>query len=214
MNHLPVSIVVATRNREELENACLLGADFIEIRLDLLTPPHLTPEMLDSKKLPPLIITLRSRSEGGGFSGTTEEWRKILDPWVERAVYIDVEAAYHRYVGDLRSQGRKVIASWHSPLMPTREELDNRERLLRSFGDIPKIVVTPVNAADLLALFSFTLQVEKPVCTGITGARFRYGRALLPLFGSSLVYCHVGNPTAEGQYHIQDFRTLLGKLLE
>jgi 3-dehydroquinate dehydratase-1 len=214
MNRLPVKIVASTRNKDEMENAALLGADLIEIRLDLRTNPKITPDVLDGLILPPLIVTLRSRSEGGSFVGTAEEWRKQIDPWVETAEYIDAEQAFQEQGVALRSQGKKVIASWHTPFMPSAEELSGKEQTLRSFGEIPKIVVTPASSEDLLTLLSFTLRVQKPVCTGIMGARFRYGRILLPLFGSQLAYCHVGVPVAEGQYHIQEFRTLFEKLLE
>jgi 3-dehydroquinate dehydratase-1 len=214
MNPLPVSVVVSTRNREEIEKAGLLGADLIEIRLDLLTTPVLEPEMLEGLILPPMIITLRSRSEGGAFTGSAGEWRRILDPWLEKAAYVDVEEPYRTYAEDLRSQGKKVIASWHAPFMPSRTDLDRMERVLRSYGEIPKIVVTPGRSEDLLTLLSFTLQAKKPICTGIIGSRFRYGRILLSLFGSQLAYCHTGTPTAEGQYHIQEFRTLLESLLK
>jgi 3-dehydroquinate dehydratase-1 len=214
MNRLPVSIVVSTRNKEEIENAVLLVADLIEIRLDLLTTPALKPEMLDGLILPPLIITLRSRSEGGKYIGTAEEWRASIDPWVEKAAWIDIESAHRGYAADLRSQGKKVISSWHSPIMPPSQELDRMEGVLRSFGEMPKMVVTPSTPADLLTILSFTLQAPKPICTGITGSRFRYGRLLLPLFGSRMVFCHAGIPTAEGQYHFRDFVTLFEKLLK
>jgi 3-dehydroquinate dehydratase-1 len=214
MKQLPVSIVVSTRNKEEIENASLLGADLIEIRLDLLTPPVLTPTMLEGLVLPPLIITLRSRSEGGAFIGTARDWRTVLDPWLEKAAYVDVESAYRSYAENLQSRGKKVISSWHTPLMPSPPELDRMERSLRDFGNIPKIVVTPASSEDLLTILSFTLRAQKPICTGITGSRFRFGRILLPLFGSHLAYCHAGIPTAEGQYHIQDFRALYENLLK
>jgi 3-dehydroquinate dehydratase len=207
MNRIPVSIAVSTRNREEIENACRLGCDLIEIRLDLLTSP-LESGMLEDLMLPPLIVTLRSRAEGGAFHGTAERWYALLQPWLERASYIDVETAYQGYAGRFRAEGKKVIASWHAAAMPSPADLDQRERTLRSYGELPKIVVAPGSPDDLLTLLSFTLHAQKPICTGIMGSRFRYGRLLLPLFGSKVVYCHAGIPTAEGQYHIEEFRAI------
>jgi 3-dehydroquinate dehydratase-1 len=214
MKGIPVKIVATVRNREEMENAALLGADIIEIRLDLLTSPWLTPADLKTVEHPPLIVTLRSRQEGGTFSGDAEEWRKVINPWLDMAEYIDVETIFHQHARNLQSQGKKVISSWHTQFMPTIEDLLKKEIELRSFGDLPKMVVTPSTPEDLLSLLSFTLHAPKPLCTGMLGGRFRYGRILLPLFGSGLVYCHVGNPAAEGQYHIQDFRMAFEKLLE
>jgi 3-dehydroquinate dehydratase-1 len=88
------------------------------------------------------------------------------------------------------------------------------ERELRAYGDIPKIVVTPENDADVIELLTFTEAAAKPVCTGVMGSEFRHARAMLPLFGSEFVYCHTGSPTAAGQYSVEEFvqlRTLLGR---
>jgi 3-dehydroquinate dehydratase-1 len=82
------------------------------------------------------------------------------------------------------------------------------EQELRSYGDIPKIIVTPTNEDDLIDLIAFTRAAKKPICTGVMGAQFRYARAILPLFGSAFVYCHTGVPTAEGQYSVEEFVTL------
>ena len=76
------------------------------------------------------------------------------------------------------------------------------------YGDIVKIIVTPRNEDDIIDLIAFTHSIKKPLCTGVMGAQFRYARAILPLFGSELAYCHTGSRTAEGQYSVQEFRTL------
>jgi 3-dehydroquinate dehydratase-1 len=92
-------------------------------------------------------------------------------------------------------------------------ELFQLERDLRVFGDIPKIIVTPQSEDDLVDFISFTCAAKKPICTGVMGSHLRYARAILPLFGSEFVYCHTGNPTAEGQYSVKEFvqlRDLLG----
>jgi 3-dehydroquinate dehydratase-1 len=86
------------------------------------------------------------------------------------------------------------------------------ERELRAYGDIPKIIITPQNEDDVIDLIAFTRAASKPICTGVLGDRFRYARAILPLFGSELVYCSVGTPIAEGQYTVEEFRTLLRML--
>jgi len=88
------------------------------------------------------------------------------------------------------------------------DSLFSLERELRSYGDIPKIIVTPSNEDDLINLILFTKEAKKPICTGVMGASFRYTRAILPLFGSELVYCYVGNPTAAGQYSVKEYVTL------
>jgi 3-dehydroquinate dehydratase-1 len=82
------------------------------------------------------------------------------------------------------------------------------EQELRSYGDIPKIIVTPANEDDIIDLIAFTRAAKKPICTGVMGSSFRSARAILPLFGSEFVYCHTGTPTADGQYSVTEFVTL------
>jgi 3-dehydroquinate dehydratase-1 len=86
------------------------------------------------------------------------------------------------------------------------------ERELRAFGDIPKIIITPGNGEDLVELITFTQAAHKPIITGVMGGQFRHARAILPVFGSEFVYCHTGEPTAEGQYSVEEF-VQLKKLL-
>jgi 3-dehydroquinate dehydratase-1 len=93
--------------------------------------------------------------------------------------------------------------------MPVLFNLFALERELREYGDIVKIVVAPKSEEDVISLISFTHAALKPVCTGIMGARFRYARAILPLFGSEFAYCHAGVPTAEGQYSVGEFVRLM-----
>jgi len=79
-------------------------------------------------------------------------------------------------------------------------------------GDIVKIIVTPFEDDDIINLIAFTHAIKKPLCTGVMGTRFRYARAILPLFGSHLVYCHAGAETAEGQYSVDEFVRLMALL--
>ena len=44
------------------------------------------------------------------------------------------------------------------------------------------------------------------------GKEFRYARAMLPFFGSELVYCHMGAATADGQYSVEEFVDLMKRM--
>jgi 3-dehydroquinate dehydratase-1 len=92
--------------------------------------------------------------------------------------------------------------------MPTPPELGRIEEMLRSYGDIPKIVVKPRTRDDLFRAYRVHPPGAEPICTSIMGAEFRYARAILPLMGSEFTFCHAGTPTAEGQYHISEMRQL------
>ncbi|MDD1647302.1 MAG: type I 3-dehydroquinate dehydratase [Methanomicrobiales archaeon] len=186
-----------------------LHPDLLEVRLDTGGTGLLeSVQPLRQGSGIPVIATLRSRAEGGRFTGDEKEWIRILRPLLPLADHVDVELRFRRHATEIRNAGKQIIASCHLASMPDLQQMKSLERDLRSYGDIPKIVVTPRDQRDLLALFSFTMAAEKPLCTGVSGEKLRYARALLPLFGSELVYAHAGTPTAAGQYHIREFRDL------
>jgi len=186
------------------------GADLIELRLDLIDGdvPGKVAECRDQCSLP-VIGTLRSAREGGTYFGDPDEWigrvRSIL-PFVD---YVDIEQQFSRHAPEIRAAGKKIIASFHSPAMMELTALYAIERELRSFGDIVKIIVTPRNEDDVIALIEFTRSLKQPTCTGVMGGEFRYARAVLALFGSELVYCHTGSLTAAGQYSVDEFVNLM-----
>jgi 3-dehydroquinate dehydratase I len=190
------------------------GADMVELRVDLYEGD--LPEQVKQAKAScslPVIVTLRSAEEGGQFFGTPDEWMERLAPLLPFADLIDIEQRFSAHAPAIRAAGKQVIASCHEGRMLNLSELFQVERELRVFGDIPKIIVTPQNEDDLIDLISFTSAAAKPICTGVMGAPFRHARAVLPLFGSEFVYCHTGNPTASGQYSVEEFvqlRRLLG----
>ena len=131
------------------------------------------------------------------------------DPAVlPHADYIDTEQQFSRHAPAIRAAGRTIIASYHTGAMMPLASLFDKERELRAYGDMPKIVITPKTTADLVELVTFTEAAKKPIITGVMGSEFRYARAVLPLFGSAFVYCHTGEPTAEGQYSVEEFFAL------
>jgi 3-dehydroquinate dehydratase-1 len=190
------------------------GADLIELRVDLYEGDlvQLAKSARAACSLP-IIITLRSAPEGGQFFGTADEWIKRVEPLIPFADYVDIEQNFDQYAYLIRNAKKKIIASHHTGRMIPLYILFVMERELREYGDIPKIVVTPQNEEDVIELLSFTHAVNKPVITGVMGGAFRYARAMLPLFGSEFVYCHTGEPTAEGQYSVEEFVQLKKLLL-
>jgi 3-dehydroquinate dehydratase-1 len=208
-----VKIVVSVPDLSTLEHAVASGADAIEIRLDLLEYSECTRahQALSTGSVP-LIVTLRTDAEGGAFRGTPDEWRKCLEPWLDIADYVDIERPFAAHTDEVRNCGASVIASNHRHDMPDQTALRALEAELRGYGDIPKIIVAPSSMDDALRLLSFTAMAEKPIATGVMGAEFRFMRAILPLFGSELVFCHTGIPTSPGQYHIDEMRRLLEML--
>jgi 3-dehydroquinate dehydratase-1 len=201
-----MKIVAALTDPTHAARAKKQGADVVELRVDLYDGD--LEKIVKKAKAAcglPVILTLRSGSEGGQFFGTPEEWMAKVAPLLPYADYVDVERQFACHVPAIRLAGKKVIASHHSGQMVPLYILFVMERELRTYGDIPKIVITPGSDADVLELLSFTQAAHKPICTGVMGDQFRHARAMLPLFGSEFVYCHTGNPTAAGQYSVDEF---------
>ena len=200
--------VVALTDPADIDTAASSGADYIELRIDLF---HAEPGTLCRKVTVPFIVTLRSVHEGGRFSGSPAEWWEIVEPWCSYAAYIDIEQRFSEYAQKVRERGPQVIASLHLPDTPDTHTLHTHEQTLREYGDIPKIITTPHTKEELLCLLSFTAATaaKRPICAGTMGSELRFGRVLAGLFGSEMVYCHFGTPTAEGQYHINEMQEIM-----
>ena len=208
-----MKFVVSVEDVGVIDEVVEYNPTFIEIRLDRMEgdlPDQV--RAIREKTTIPLIATLRSRDEGGRFVGDAALWARIIGPIARYVDLVDVEARYRDHAPFIKGEGVQILASLHTTEMPTLPELGKIEELLRSYGDIPKIVVKPRTRDDLLDLVTFTHRAQKPICTSIMGAEFRYARPILPLFGSEFVFCHAGTPTAEGQYHIREMRQLANLL--
>ena len=208
-----MKIVAALTDPVDASRAQEQGADIVELRFDLMTgdPVNLVKTCKEVCSLP-VIATIRSAHEGGQFFGNAGKWFEKIQPVIPLVDYIDVEQQFSSHVLRIKVAGKQIIASHHSGQMMPLHDLFKLERDLRTFGDIVKIIVTPHNEEDIIELIEFTHAIKKPICTGVMGGQFRYARAILPLFGSELVYCHTGNQTAGGQYSVQEFFSLI-KLL-
>ena len=209
-----MKIVAALKDPAQAPQAQEQGADMIELRFDLMEgePEELVQQCRDTCPLP-VIGTLRSAQEGGRYFGNGSEWEKKIRPIIPLVDYVDVEQQFVKNAVCVREAGTKIIASHHSPVMMPLQVLFVLERELRTYGDIVKIVVTPETTDDIIDLIAFTNSVKQPICCGVMGSAFRYARAVLPLFGSELVYCHMGETTAEGQYSVEEFVQLRKLLL-
>jgi 3-dehydroquinate dehydratase-1 len=209
-----MKIVAALTDPADASLAKTQGADMIELRFDLMeTDPAEAVRQCRSISSLPIIATFRSAQEGGRYFGNGEEWEKKIRPLLPFVDYVDVEQQFMRNAACVKEAGKKIIASHHAPMMMPLPVLFVLERELRMYGDIVKIIVTPQNENDIIELIAFTHEIKLPLCTGVMGSKYRFARAVLPLFGSELVYCHVGTTTAEGQYSVEEFVQLKKMLM-
>jgi 3-dehydroquinate dehydratase-1 len=205
-----MDLVSPVTGLDELEAVVRAGPDMIELRLDLIDrSDHAALAARCGGLAVPLIATVRSLDEGGAFAGDENDCARLLAPFVPLVRYVDLERPFRALAPACREAGCTIIASAHLATMLPLPELFGLERELRSYGDIPKLVLAPSSDDDLLDLLSFTHAATKPVCTSIAGTQYRHGRALLPLFGSALAYCAAGRSSSPGQYTLDEMRELM-----
>src|SRR5659263_349681 len=147
-----------------------LGADILELRIDLLSQkPQGVLEELKTLGLP-IIITNRMKDQGGSWQGSEEERIRELLFLLPLADAVDIElCAWDRdsVVNKARKTGKTVIISTHDfQKTPDNEVMEGIIReSLEAGADIAKLAVMPGSLRDVLRLLEVTLHVKGPVCT-------------------------------------------------
>lgn len=194
-----------------------LGADLLELRIDLLeSDPEDSLKELKRTDMP-VIITNRMREEGGSCTMCEDERIETLISLLPRADAVDIELCAQRrdaVVEKAKSMGKTVIISTHD--FQRTPETDVMEEIIReSFEagcDIAKLAVTPHSLEDVLRLLRVTLQSRKAVCTIAMGEIGKHARVMAPIYGSVMTYGYVGEKTAPGQLRVDELGAIL-KLL-
>jgi 3-dehydroquinate dehydratase-1 len=194
-----------------------LGADILELRIDLLSQkPHGVLEELKNLGLP-FIITNRMKDQGGSWQGSEDERIRELLLLLPLADAVDIElCACDRdtVVNKARDAGKTVIISTHDfQKTPDNKVMDGIIRKSLDAGaDIAKLAVMPGSLLDVLRLLEVTLNAKGPVCTISMGATGKHSRVIAPIYGSVMTYGYVDIPTAPGQLRIDELKSLLKML--
>lgn len=194
-----------------------LGADILELRIDLINEdPYKILKDLKEIGLP-LIITNRMKKEGGAWTGSETRRIRELISLIPYADAVDIElCAPERdiVVKKAKNTGKKIIISMHdfqnTPDVKTME--DSIRESFDAGADIAKLAVMPHSLDDVLHLLEVTLHSCGPVCTIAMGDIGRHSRAISPLYGSVMTYGYVDIPVAPGQLRVDELKYML-KLL-
>jgi 3-dehydroquinate dehydratase / shikimate dehydrogenase len=172
------------RRQRDLETS----ADLVELRLDSVSDPDVAAA-LEGRRTP-VIVTCRARWEGGGFDGTEEERKAILQRALELgADYVDVE--WRARFDDLvaRNASRIVLSSHDFDGMPA--DLAGQSRAMRATGAaVIKIAGKARRLSDCLAL----LDLSRTFADNERSVLIAMGEAGLPTrilaqrFGSAWTY--------------------------
>lgn len=225
--------VILEKPLETSKKAAQMGADVLEIRLDLLGIRDLeiateTIRKIKSETGLPVIITNRSNTEGGNWEGKEADRVGLLTNLLsikDGPDAVDIELSAEREERDsvvkaARTCGKTIIISSHDFLKtPSFQEIKaTLEETFLAGADIAKLAVMPRSMRDVLDLLRVTLdacEAGKAVCTIAMGEPGKHTRVIAPFYGSVLTYASVEDTVsaAPGQLPVDKLKKIM-ELLE
>ena len=220
---IPIAAATTDAAIERMERAATL-ADLVELRIDRI--PGADLERLLTACRTPVIVTNRSRQEGGGFTGTEKERVERLKEAVRLgADYVDIETATDPALkSGLREAiigtSAKLIVSWHdfSGTPPSEFLKAKLEECMSDGPAIVKIVTHADDASDclrVLELIPYARQRGQTIIAFCMGRRGKISRITAPLLGSVIAYASLEpeEASAPGQLTIHQMREI-SRLME
>lgn len=180
------------------------GCDLVELRLDYLRDGH--EEVIKRHAGLPAIITIRDPGEGGVNPVSPMIKERLLELALDLGLMIDAELSFLRN-HPLGPHG--VIASRHVFKGRLSWRLAWGDYgLVKSMG-YPIYKVASADSRDVPTMARLLANaVDVRVAAMIMGSKS--ARAALAMLGSAILYCSVGESTADGQLTIEECRDLLG----
>jgi len=229
-----VVAVILEKPLETSRKAVEMGADILEIRLDLLGIRDLNTAIEIIRKIKsetglPIILTNRSSAEGGKWEGEEAERIKLLINLLslrEGPDAVDIELTARRgernqVVEAAKACGKTVIVSFHDfSKTPAFQEMKIifQEAFLAG-ADIAKLAVMPHSIRDVLNLLGAALDAREEtggaVCAIAMGKLGKHTRVIAPFYGSVLTYAAVEGTVsaAPGQFQVDEVKKIM-ELLE
>ena len=208
--------------KEILEESVRIGkssvADIAEWRIDwyqdVFQPRKrnaLSRKIRENLQGKPLLVTFRSRREGGERDITPEAYQVLLDVELSQGMACVQELIKHAH-----QMGIGVIVSQHDfKKTPEASSLITTMEQMASYGaDVCKIAVMPQSLADVAALLSATgtMKENHPETLLITMSMGRTGcvsRLCGGLFGSVMSFGSMGKASAPGQVSAKELSDVL-----
>ncbi|MBZ0221079.1 MAG: type I 3-dehydroquinate dehydratase [Candidatus Methylomirabilis sp.] len=185
------------------------GAGLLEARIDTfrsLDPGSISSSLKRLKEITglPIILTIRSRAEGGMARLTESERLGLFRELIPYADYVDIEARssgiFKDVVKSAKGKRKKVIASYHNfRTTPGDTKLNEIIESGRSAGaDIIKLATLVDSPGDLRRLARLLFDHKDLIVIGM-GALGAASRVFFPIIGSLVTYGSVSGKTAPGQ---------------
>jgi len=196
-------------------------ADLMEIRLDVMDSFDLEEIIQAASR--PLIITYRSKKEGGEGAADYATRIRFLRTAIELGVdFVDVEYTLplevRKEIFQHRQSTRLIISSHLRYKTPTSEKLEELFRNMAATGaDVVKIISTAKQVEDNLKVLALIPPAQKlgieiiAFCMGPLG---RISRVATILLGGYLTFASLetGQESAAGQIPVKDIKKILEML--
>jgi len=187
----------------------IVDTDLVELRLDSVKDPDVAGALADRRQ--PVIVTCRPTWEGGSFTGSEEERKRILGHALDAgADYVDVEvrAGFDALIA--RTRGKRIVLSLHDFEGVPRDLAERLDGMQASGAEVVKISVTPRSLRECAALHQAAARAKPTSALVVVGmGEFGIATRVLPSrFRSSWSYAGglagVGQLTPDAL--VKDFR--------
>jgi 3-dehydroquinate dehydratase type I len=220
---IPICATTTEAALAQMEQAYPL-ADCLELRIDQIRDCNLEQLMKRRRPGTGILVTNRSKAEGGGFLGSERERIALLQEAVALGVdLVDIEASTTKpLLRELKaeiekhgSRTRWIISSHDLEETPSEAALRKRFDVCTKLGaDIVKICTYAREAADnlrVLGLIPYARKKGQGIIAFCMGEKGRISRVMAPLLGSYLNYASLdkGAESAPGQLTIAEMKEIL-----
>jgi 3-dehydroquinate dehydratase-1 len=206
---------------KQADRAFELGADYVEIRFDLLKPEQLQAAIDAARNIKGrAVFTLRSKDQGGKFAGSEQQrvqWLRRLAE--QKPMLLDVELhalqENDELADFLERQKAPVLVSWHDfHQTPPNDELAYVLSEMRIYSNYVKVVTTARDVEDSLRLLELY-----DTATGLHPIFFAMGeagvlsRVMCTVAGNApFTYASLEKAVAPGQLTVKQMRRLYDRM--
>ena len=193
------------------------GADLLELRIDRIIDVNSDTIRKTIEEISfPIIVTNRSKNEGGYFLGSERKRIDILKSCceLEFVEYIDIELqtdpCLRTYIlGKCENAGVKTIISFHDfEKTPPIDDLLSIVKEEKSLGDIAKIAVMPKDLEDTISILAIMSRCDNTIAISM-GELGSYTRVMASKFNAPITFVTGGDVTAPGQIDIETMKLML-----
>ena len=146
---LCVTVTAPTMAELRTRRDAVVGADLVELRLDSVSDPDVAGAL--AGRSVPVVVTCRPTWEGGSFTGSEEERKRLLGQALDAgAEFVDVEwrAGFDDLIA--RTGGERVVLSSHD-FDGIPHDLEARVTAMQATGaEVVKVAVKTSDPPELL----------------------------------------------------------------